>query len=515
MDKIKVKISELLYYCFFGLLLFAKGIGLYDGQTAFKLILIAAAAAWIGKMCLTAYTRKEFIIIVLLLGTGIITYLVSGEKGAVLYILMITGLKNIPIKRVFTVGAWIWSISFIGTAILNATHLIDGPFKVHEKLGMDMLIRWGLGQSHPNVLHISYLVLVMFLVYLLGEKLTLKAVIGLMIGNILVFTFSVSSTGVITVTFYLGICLYCHYRKKPGRLEYLSAQMIFPIILLYSFAAPLVLKGELFERVNHFTNTRLNLARHFLTLRGPSLFGNRVADIITSQLTMDNSYVNAYVTYGLILTILIVGLYLVLIRKYCHDNRNGELAIILACLVAGIMEPFLFNTSFKNISLLFAAEILFTEKEGGKIRLPGRLDREVQLSFSGIGRLGEGFRTTLKVKGNKLLAAGLLFGLLGGIGYALLWNKPEAIIVPKKDIDVAILQQHPELEPIYIDNPGEVEKVIIYGYQSGETEMIVCDGEKFIAIELYRGMLTWGMLTGFAAFTCMLVYGKRKYAKTV
>ncbi|MCI5586166.1 MAG: hypothetical protein MR383_11625, partial [Lachnospiraceae bacterium] len=198
-----------------------------------------------------------------------------------------------------------------------------------------------------------------------------------------------------------------------------------------------------------------------------------------------------------------------------HDNRNGELAIILACLVAGIMEPFLFNTSFKNISLLFAAEILFTEKEGGKIRLPGRLDREVQLSFSGIGRLGEGFRTTLKVKGNKLLAAGLLFGLLGGIGYALLWNKPEAIIVPKKDIDVAILQQHPELEPIYIDNPGEVEKVIIYGYQSGETEMIVCDGEKFIAIELYRGMLTWGMLTGFAVFACMLVYGKRKYAKTV
>ena len=44
---------------------------------------------------------------------------------------------------------------------------------------------------------------------------------------------------------------------------------------------------------------------------------------------------------------------------------------------------------------------------------------------------------------------------------------------------------------------------------------IVCDGEKFIAIELYRGMLTWGMLTGFAVFACMLVYGKRKYAKTV
>ena len=37
-----VKLGEILYWLFFFSLFFAKGIGLYDGQTIFKIILVFA-----------------------------------------------------------------------------------------------------------------------------------------------------------------------------------------------------------------------------------------------------------------------------------------------------------------------------------------------------------------------------------------------------------------------------------------------------------------------------------------
>ena len=44
-----VKRSEICFYIFFVSLLFAKGIGLYDGQTAFKVFLVIALMGWAGK----------------------------------------------------------------------------------------------------------------------------------------------------------------------------------------------------------------------------------------------------------------------------------------------------------------------------------------------------------------------------------------------------------------------------------------------------------------------------------
>lgn len=501
------RLSEILYLCFWSLMLFAKGIGLYDGQTAYKLILIAAVVAWTGKMCLTAYTKKEFIIVVLLLLLGAMTYLISGEKGALIYILMVTGLKNVSVKRVFITGAWVWTISFVGMALLNMAHIIDGPFKVHEKLGMDMIIRWGLGQSHPNVLHISYLVFVMLLVYLQGERFGLKAATGFMLGNILVFLFSLSSTGVITVTFYLAICLYMHYRKKMNWPEQFLVKLIFPIILLYSFAAPLVLKGELYERINDLSNTRLNLAKYFLTLKAPTVFGNKISEIITSQLTMDNSYVNAYVTYGILFAAAAFGGYFVLIRNCCRKDKNNELTIILACLVAGIMEPFLFNTSFKNISLLFAGELLYTQGKEETLKFFSGMDKEISLRITHINKVEEAFCSFLKKSGYRIAGVCLLFALIGGTGYYVLKEEPTAVIVPRKDIDVAVLKKHPELESVYLDSVhDEVKKdAVVYGYQDEQTEMIICLSKNLITMEKYRGTVTAAVITGLAAFMGVII----------
>lgn len=507
-----IRLSEILYYISFSLILMAKGLGFYDGQPFFKICLLLSIAAWIGKMWLTQYTIKEFAMIFGLVGLGGLVYLVSGEKGALLYILMITGLKNVPIRRVFTIGAAVFSISFLGTAWLNALHLIDGPFKVHEKLGMGMIIRWGLGQSHPNVLHISFLVFVMLAVYLLGNKFSWKTAAFLMAGNILIFLYSVSSTGVIAVTFYLMLSVYWRYRKKLGAVERILIQLVLPMCLIYSLLAPLMLQGELFEKVNDITNTRLSLARRFLTTNPITPFGTKLSEIITSQLTMDNAYVFAFVTYGIVLFAVIVVAYFLLVHKYCKEQKGGELSIMLACFLAGIMEPFLFNTSYKNISLLFMKALLFEEEKETAVRMPGYFDKEYKVSFEKIYQIAEDVKKVIRNR-KKVILILLLAGILAGsFGYQLLYERPQRILVPESACDVGVIQRTEEsLETVYLaleeNVTAETDQVI--GFVNEEMRMIIYSGG-IVQMEYIRGLVCSGMTTGTVLIALAIAIFRRK-----
>lgn len=66
-------------------------------------------------------------------------------------------------------------------------------------------------------------------------------------------------------------------------------------------------------------------------------------------------------TYGAVVFVLLMIAYFFTIRNLIKENRRKELAITLGFLIAGISEPFLFNTSFKNVSLIFVGSYLLND----------------------------------------------------------------------------------------------------------------------------------------------------------
>ena len=139
-----LKAEEIFYYLFFAILLFAKGIGLYDGMKAFTVCLLAAFLCFGVKICLTEHTVGELIKIALLMILGLVVYRSSGDKTAFIYILVIVGMKRIPVRRVFKVGAVVWSFAFVMTTILALLKQIPDLALVHSKLGLGHIIRWSL-----------------------------------------------------------------------------------------------------------------------------------------------------------------------------------------------------------------------------------------------------------------------------------------------------------------------------------------------------------------------------------
>lgn len=418
-----IKLSELLYLLYFGLMLFAKGIGLYDGQTVYKAFLLLSFACIAAKMCITEYTNREWIIILFLLGLAAVIYRVSGEKGILICMVTVVTMKQVSLKRVFQTGCIVWMIAMAGRFLLSLLFIGKVQTAVQTKNFFGALLRYFMGYSHPNVLHISYFVLTAFVIYCLKAHFNWKHALFLMIGNGVLFLYSYSFTGTLIVTVYLVLSLWVS-RRELSRMEYWLAEAVFPVCVLFSVVFPVILTGRAYELADKFFNNRINFARHFLTLQNMSLLGNNLAEITTDIITMDNSFVFALVIYGVPVFALICVGYVMTVHCLVNRKRKMELVMTACFLIAGITEPFLFNTSFKNLTLLFIGEQLFEllKQENAKEKALIRgWNREITLSIAKIVRLKEQITAIWKVCGEKItvvsIGISIITGILFGIGY--------------------------------------------------------------------------------------------------
>lgn len=358
-EKVEIPISELYYYIFFSLLFFAKGIGLYDGQDIFKICLVVACGFVLCKFSLTEYSVKEIIFVGLLLLLGIHIYYHSGEKSALIYIFLMLGLKNVPIERIMKLGLIIWSASFGGLIVKSMLGIGNDIVMAHEKFGIAILRR-GLGYSHPNVLHVSYAVLVVLILYTIQDiKKKKAAYVMTFIGNICVFLYSASYTGFMLVVFCILFELYFTYRPTPGKAEKVLIQLIFPFCVLFSLFAPILVNtdGFLFKILNKALNQRFYASRLYLQENPLTLFGQKI--YASHTYALDSSYVTLFIYGGLVLFLLMCFAYIMTIAGNVKNGNGKALSVLLSFAVAGVIEPFLFNFSFKNLSLLFIGYYLF------------------------------------------------------------------------------------------------------------------------------------------------------------
>lgn len=354
----KCKFSELCFLIYWSIMLFVKAMGWYDGQNVYKVFLVIAIVFWAVKMVTTQYSLCEYALIIFLVGFSGLIYFVSREKGAAMCIMLLLGVKDVDIKRMLKVGIWVWGATFFSKFLINLAFLGNVETALQLKNVLGYVIRYFMGYSHPNVLHISYFMFATLLICYLKERLTLKITVCLMAFNILLFLYSYSLTGFGVTTLYILGAYYVHDRKLR-KWEQVIVQIVFPAILCFSFVLPIALSGGIFEKADWLLNNRVAFAQYYLKFENMHLLGNNIAQITDSINTMDNSFVFILVIYGVPLFILFCVGYLFLIHKQCKRQENVELVTTLCILFGGITEPYILNTSFKNISLIFLGGMLF------------------------------------------------------------------------------------------------------------------------------------------------------------
>ena len=430
---INVKSGEILYWLFFGSLFLAKGLGLYDGQAVFKLILLFAMACLFLKICMEKYTLGEYFkIFFILLFTGI-TYLNSGEKGLVLCGFMMIGMKYVDVKRVFRIGLIIWSFSFFLITFTSLFHMADTVFKVHSKLGLGHIFRWSLGYPHPNVLQVSYFILAILVLYVLGEQFRPRHALWLFAGNCLVFLYSVSYTGVIIFMVLILGRLYLYYRKRLCILEKGLLFCVYPICVLLSLLAPIKIRGELFNILNRLLSTRMELGWRYLKPENYTWFGLRVSEITDASLTMDNAYLFAFIAYGIVPFAILSLSIMYAIFYFLKKDQYMEVLIIISIVIGGLTEPFLFNTSFKNLAFLFGGSLLFDGSEKRKeFALISKWNKEIKIPLGKWNALLSATKKVLTFEKIQCMM-GVAGAVLFCIAAQMMISYPAGYVLPRKE----------------------------------------------------------------------------------
>ena len=521
----KLTFDETLYLGFFILLSIAKGLGLYEGQKLFVLLVVPGLMCGGLKILLSFYTKRQWAALSLLLVLTVLVYVRSLELAVFFIMFTILGMKNVSFQKVFRIGLWVWSVCAVVLCLISFPRLEHTVYRVSPKLGLGYIFRWSLGFTHPNILHITYLTLCALILYELADNFGLKHFVILMFGNILVFFYSISYTGFAIVTVLLLGGMYVKIRPRFCLFEKILANLVLPVIILISFILPLMFWDARFAqslgKLNEIVNTRIEVASSFLKPECMSLFGVKTSYLEQTQyyLSIDSSYVWAFIHYGIVPFILLMLAYLVLIADCTRKQKTRELVLIICFLIAGYTEPLLFNTSFKNITLVFLGELLFRQKAGEEeyCLLPGgrkKLEIFVQKIAEKVTSVSI-FKWNLcpllagrrKFCRKQVLATAAVCMLIGIVFCAILYKEPSGYVVPRRCTDWR------DESFVYLESADDpaYDGYRIMNYQDARTPMQVLTGNavKLETARYYVGSALIGGLLGAFAGISFCLFRKR------
>lgn len=507
-NSIEIPLTEACFFGFFIILSLTKGLGLYEGQKLFELLVIPAFLFAVLKILITPYTKRQWVMQILFLLMTLLVFFNSHERGILFLAFTVLGMKNISVKKVFHVGLWVWSLCAIVLSIFSFFRLEHTVYRVHEKMGLGYIFRWSLGFTHPNILHITYLALCAFILYGLGDSYRFRHFIYLMAGNILVFLYSVSYTGFGIVAVLLVGYLYVQLRPRFCFIEKILVNLVFPVCLALSFVAPFYLYDQRYaaqvQKLNFILNTRILLAEQFLRSEYRSLFGADISQVVQSSMTMDNSYVWGYINYGLIpISIIVLG-YFVLLFYDTHKQNTRELMILVCFLGAGWTEQLLFNTSFKNVTLIFLGNLLFMQKNGStEYCLFPQMQRTIVIPFVGLpDRLYAAACSVWSGCRVKIAGWSALGIILGIVMCAVLYTVPVGYVVPRFYTDGK------DQTSVYVESSDDpsYEGWKIMNYADSDTQMQLVQGKAITleTVRYYVGSALIGGLCGMAVGTLYL-----------
>lgn len=201
MEKRKEIFSKIAYFCFYAGVIIEVLMVLVDKsvlinpiegrlfQLTFLLFLI--------KVCLTGYSKKEYLVIVMFLGLGAVSYFVTGRNEFVRVVMFIAACKDIDMKKCLKL---VFYLTLSGCLLIMLLSLagIGGDMALTQDYGRGSVeTRYTLGMGHPNALQCMVWALTTLGLYLYASKIRWYHYLAVLLVNILFFMLSQSKTALI------------------------------------------------------------------------------------------------------------------------------------------------------------------------------------------------------------------------------------------------------------------------------------------------------------------------------
>lgn len=512
--KCVLTISEIVYLFYFLAIFGARAVGVYEGMLLYNVLLVVGMALFAVKIAMTEHTVIEYIVIFVLCLVALVVYKNTGEKGFLIYLTMMFGIKGVSERRVFQTGVGVLGIAFFVLVLLSLLGIKEEIFYVQYRTGMGEVFRHSLGYPHPNTLHTTYVILCVLTMYSVGKQNKNRLIlfsVSLFVGSLYLFLYSGSKTGLITSVFYLLVNFYFQIREQVSRVEKLILYLLYPACMLFSIICPLVIKGKVFEFINAVLNNRWKLSHYYLTNEPITLFGTRFKEPPNWQYMLDSSFLYSFLQLGLVACCVITVLNLMVIHDCVKKNSRSELAILISFYVMGITDPFLYNLSAKNLIFIFIGVVLYQHLERMVSKVPGIFRNPIILfKLGGKEVTWKSFQWKWQAS-QKTVVRSLLFGgvvaVAAGTLYVMCTVCPEKVYINETDwlrtakyidanrtdwSDIGVYLTQEEVQQL------KQEDNLVWDYPGEDEQMFVLEGS-IPRMEYIRNIISIGVWSGMVA----------------
>ena len=377
----RIDIAEIVYLIYFMTLFGVKCIGLYEGMLLYNVALVLGMLLFGTKVLLTNHTVLEYIAIGILIGMSLLVYRNTGEKGLLLYMTMMLGMKGVSLARIEKWALMIVVTCFSVLTLASITGLIDGRTTTSgNRLFSDVMLRHYLGYPNCNVTQTTFVILMMLLILVLGQrnsKVSIISLIFIFIINIYIYIYTVSSTGLISSVAFILAYLVLMIVNKVGHFIGIEYMILYPFCMFISIGLPLLVKGDLFWKLDSILHNRMNYPHYWLTHEPITPFGVRFGEAPSADYYIDSSFLYSFLQLGVVPCIVLTALMMGMIYNLIRHNRRVELAVVFGLCILGLSDPFFYNLSYKNILFLFVGDLFYQWLEKLSYHLPSALKKEI------------------------------------------------------------------------------------------------------------------------------------------
>ena len=151
------------------------------------------------KVCLTKYSRKEYLVIFLFCILGAVSYFITERNEVIRLVMLIAACKNIDMQKCLKL---IFGMTLAGCTLiilLSVTGICGEVTRTMDYGRGGIETRYTLGMGHPNALQCMVWALTTLGLYLYGKKLNLMGYLLVLAGNIFFYLLSDSKTSLLVI----------------------------------------------------------------------------------------------------------------------------------------------------------------------------------------------------------------------------------------------------------------------------------------------------------------------------
>lgn len=323
---------------------------------------------FLGKVCLTRYSVKEYLVIAFFLSIGAVSYLVTGRNEIIRVVMFMAACKDVDMIRCLKLVFWM-TLSGCMLIILLSLVGVFGTISLTQDYGRGSVeVRYVLGMGHPNALQCMVCVLTILGLYLYHTKWKWYYYILTLGINLCFFLLTNSKTGfLVSVGSVILYFMASHIRSRSmikvfaaGNIAVFAGSIIISVMSAkdamclwhYYWENEVNLKIRFYVFLDNLLTGRIHSLvetnNHEGIMSTWSLFSRPEADYY-----FDMGWVRLFYWYGIIPALLAIMVLAILMVYFGRQRKFAEMIFLSMLALYTVVEAHIVSVYIARNYLLF------------------------------------------------------------------------------------------------------------------------------------------------------------------